>query len=106
MGKNNDSFFETNEYAFKFVHNALEEIFNASSLPYKYMKNNFKIAVSYVETSEMKIKDYFNFEDDLSSYGGVKDSKLKIVEYPDEIVIDGVKEIVISSVDQFEALLK
>ncbi len=61
------------------------------------------ITVSYCDIYENKFRDNFKFE----NFPMEKEfSHLKILEYPDEIIIEGLKEIEISSSEQMEYLLK
>ena len=73
--------------------------------------------VSFCEIFENKILDNFDFgnlnannsNNKSKSYGSsvnANNASIKIFEYEDEIVIDGVKEIKISDIHQFEKLIK
>jgi hypothetical protein len=65
-------------------------------------KANLNISVSYINISDKKIVDNFNFDGNMTN----EFSKLKLKEYPDEIIIEGEKEILIRSVIQFESLMR
>jgi hypothetical protein len=55
------------------------------------------VTVSFIDISN-KIRDHFNF--DTTGY-----SQTKILEYEDEISLEGVKEIQIKSVEQYDCLM-
>lgn len=66
------------------------------------MKNNYTVAISYIDVSENKIKDNFNFD----AVSGSEFCKLKILEYMDEITVDGIKEISIKTGEQVISLIR
>ena len=82
-----------------FMKNNLKEIFNILNNT-SYMKQaNIFITISYIEIYENKYKDNFNFDNNIKI-------PIKINEYEDEICIDGLKEIQIIKLEQFESLIK
>jgi hypothetical protein len=102
VGKNSDHFYNTSAESFRFLWKGLQDIFSFSSLPYKYMRNNYTVAISYIDISENKIKDNFNFD----TISGSDYCKLKIIEYNDEIILDGIKEISIKTDEQALSLIR
>lgn len=66
------------------------------------MKNTYTVAISYIDVSENKIKDNFNFDSVSSS----QFCKLKILQYMDEIIVDGIKEISIKTDEQVISLIR
>jgi hypothetical protein len=62
------------------------------------------ITVSYIDISGNKFKDNFKFDNTPQSEKEF--SPLKLLEYQDEIIVEGIKEIEISSSEQMDYLLR
>jgi hypothetical protein len=106
ISNSSDSFSNINSDLNSFLKNSMGEIFRENSFcRSREIENKVgMITVSYIEISENKYKDNFIFND--LTLKKEQFSNLKLIEYSDEIIIDGVKEIQISSSEQMEYLLK
>lgn len=97
IGESKDQFFDNTKLPGFFLDKILQEVFSFSKLPFKYMKNNYVISVSYLHIQDGKVSDIFKPEL-LYMF-----SKRKILSGN---LIEGVREITIKSYDQCLEALK
>jgi hypothetical protein len=92
----------TNDNIYTFIKNSVKEILREDTLcRSKEMEKSGLITVSYIDILDNKFKDNLNFDKEENIY-----THTKLMDYTDEIVIEGVKEVEINSSEQFSYLLK
>jgi hypothetical protein len=82
----------------EFLRKKLEQIFNIFDNTGYRRKEGMFITVSMIEIYDNKYRDCFNFEN-------LNRNNIKLNEYSDEICIEGVKEIQIKSIEQYQYLI-
>lgn len=106
LSNSSDSFCNTNSDLHIFIKNSMGEIFRENSIcrSREIEKKVGMITVSYIEISENRFKDNFKFDN--TPHMEKEFSLMKLLEYQDEIIVEGIKEVEISSSEQMDYLLK
>lgn len=109
-----DTFADTNKYiAGAYLRFILNDILNNQN--FFLNKNNsaedYKImtTVSFTDIYENKINDNLDFEKYKATDNSCKNnnkSNIKLFDFDDEIIMEGVKEIHITNIEQFDTLMK
>jgi len=118
LGKLNESFSDKNSsLGSSYLRFILADILNNQKFFFNNTDLNKDISVittiSFCDISENKINDNFEFEN-ISKTGSFLNknkskttiNNIKIFEYEDDIVIEGIKEIQITTIDQFDKLIQ
>ncbi len=82
----------------EFLRKILEEVFNIYNNTGYRKKEGMFVTVSLIEIYDNKYRDCFNFEN-------FNKFPLKLNEYNDEICVEGIKEIQIKSIEQYQYLI-